>query len=144
MAVASSGGHWVQLLRLREAFDGQEVVYVTVTEPASDEVGSSRVYTVNDANRRTKLSALRLAFKMLRILWRERPDIIISTGAAPGCLAICIGKLLGAKTVWIDSLANVERLSLSGRIVKRFTDLWLTQWEHLAQPDGPRFEGAVL
>lgn len=144
MAVASSGGHWVQLLRLREAFADQTVVYVTVAEPSMDELDASRVYIVNDANQHRKISTLLLAFKMLRILWRERPDVIVSTGAAPGCLAICIGKLLGAKTVWIDSLANVERLSLSGRIVKRFADLWLTQWEHLARPDGPGFKGAVL
>jgi hypothetical protein len=52
--------------------------------------------------------------------------------------------LLGAKTVWIDSIANVQTLSMSGRLVRHFADLWLTQWPHLAHADGVRFEGAVL
>ncbi|WP_220347888.1 hypothetical protein [Alkalilimnicola ehrlichii] len=54
------------------------------------------------------------------------------------------GKLLGAKTIWVDSLANAEQLSVSGAKVRRFADLWLTQWEHLAAPDGPHYRGAVL
>jgi len=78
------------------------------------------------------------------LIVRERPDAIVSTGAAPGYLAIRIGGLIGCRTLWIDSIANVEQLSLSGRRALRHADLCLTQWEHLASQDGPRFEGAVL
>ena len=70
--------------------------------------------------------------------------VVISTGAAPGFFGLAFGKLLGARTIWIDSMANVEELSLSGRQVRRFADLWLTQWPHLARPDGPRYEGGVV
>jgi exopolysaccharide biosynthesis glucuronosyltransferase PssD len=77
------------------------------------------------------------------VFW-ERPDVVISTGAAPGYIAIRLGKLLGAKTVWLDSIANVEHLSMSGALVGRYADLWLTQWPHLEKEDGPRFKGAVL
>ncbi|MCA9449678.1 MAG: UDP-N-acetylglucosamine--LPS N-acetylglucosamine transferase, partial [Candidatus Omnitrophica bacterium] len=80
----------------------------------------------------------------LRILLRVKPDVILSTGAAPGYMAIRLGRLFGAKTIWLDSIANVEELSLSGQQVGKFTDLWLTQWPHLAQPEGPKFEGSVL
>ena len=51
---------------------------------------------------------------------------------------------MGIKTIWIDSLANAETMSLSGLKVKPYADLWLTQWEHLATPKGPYFYGAVL
>jgi hypothetical protein len=81
----------------------------------------------------------------LYIILRERPDVIISTGAAPGYFALWIGRrLLGARTIWIDSIANVDRLSLAGAKAGRVADLWLTQWPHLAKPGGPAFAGAVL
>jgi UDP-N-acetylglucosamine:LPS N-acetylglucosamine transferase len=93
---------------------------------------------------RTKLRLVLMALHVsLLVLW-ERPDVVISTGAAPGYFAIRAGKLLGARTIWVDSMANAERLSLSGRRVKSHADLWLTQWPHLAAPEGPYFEGAVL
>jgi hypothetical protein len=49
------------------------------------------------------------------------------------------------KVVWIDSIANVERLSLSGRIVRPFADLFLVQWPELAERyKGVRHDGAVI
>lgn len=70
--------------------------------------------------------------------------MIISTGAAPGYFALRMGKWFRARTVWVDSIANVEELSLSGARAGRHADLWLTQWEHLAQPGGPEYRGSVL
>ena len=75
---------------------------------------------------------------------RHRPDVVLSTGAAPGFFAILFGKLLGARTIWVDSIANAEQLSLSGKKAGRFADLWLTQWPHLAQPGGPLYKGSVI
>ena len=81
---------------------------------------------------------------MLWLVIRERPDVVVTTGAAPGYFALRFGKWIGAKTIWIDSIANLERMSLSGERVRRYADLWLTQWAHLAKSDGPVFLGAVL
>ena len=69
---------------------------------------------------------------------------VISTGAAPGCFAVILGRILGARTIWLDSIANVDRVSLSGRLVRRYAGLWLSQWEHLAGQKGPEFQGTVL
>ena len=65
-------------------------------------------------------------------------------GVQDFALALVIGRILGARTIWLDSIANIEELSGSGRMVRRFADLWLTQWPHLAGPDGPEYAGAVL
>ena len=81
---------------------------------------------------------------MLRIVLKERPNIVISTGAAPRYFALRLGKIFKAKTIWIDSIANVEKLSLSGLKVGPYADLWLTQWPHLARENGPFYRGAVL
>jgi hypothetical protein len=54
------------------------------------------------------------------------------------------GKWLGARVVWVDSIANVEELSMSGAKAGSFVDLWLTQWPHLARESGPHCFGNVL
>ena len=144
LAVASGGGHWVQMLRLEPIFAQYEVVFATVDQGYGFELGGRKLLTINDATRWNKLGLLRLAFRLLRIIVAERPDAIISTGAAPGFLAIRIGRLLGARTIWLDSIANAERLSLSGLRAGRYADLWLTQWPHLARASGPHYAGSVL
>jgi cellulose synthase/poly-beta-1,6-N-acetylglucosamine synthase-like glycosyltransferase len=72
------------------------------------------------------------------------PHKVITTGAAPGFFAVRLGKLLGAQCCWLDSIANAERLSLSGERAGPVADLWLTQWPGLASPHGPHYQGAVL
>jgi UDP-N-acetylglucosamine:LPS N-acetylglucosamine transferase len=75
---------------------------------------------------------------------KERPDVVISTGAAPGLLGLILGRLFGAKAIWIDSVANSEKLSMSGKIAGYVADLWITQWSHLSSKSGPRHFGSVL
>jgi len=144
LAVSSAGGHWMQLLRLVPAFDGYEVVFVTVLDSYRSLVPENRFYAVGDASRWNRFRLLWLAAKMAWIIHKERPDVVVSTGAAPGYFAIMFAHWWGARTIWVDSLANVERLSLSGRLARKHADLWLTQWSHLAKAEGPRYFGAVL
>ncbi len=144
LAVASGGGHWIELLRLRAALAQEDVVYVTVREDYRADIGTARFRVVNDATRWNRLGLGWLALRMTWILLHERPDVVITTGAAPGFLAVLIGKFLGARTCWIDSLANVEELSLCGRKVGPWADMWLTQWPKLAEARGPSYEGSVL
>jgi len=144
LAVASSGGHWVQLRRVIPAFAESEVVYVTVLESYRSQVPQNRFYTVNDATRWNKPALVLLALRLGRIIAKERPNVIVSTGAAPGYFAMLLGRWFGAKTIWIDSMANIEELSLSGSRAGRYADLWLTQWPHLAKAEGPQYGGSVL
>ncbi len=153
LAVASGGGHWVQLCRIRPAWDGCAVTYVT-TDPGFEEemredaaargqpVPGYRV--VVEANRWQKLRLLKSLAQLALIMLQVRPHVVITTGAAPGYFALRIGKLLGARTAWIDSIANAEELSLSGRRIGPHADLWLTQWADLAEPGGPDYRGSVL
>jgi UDP-N-acetylglucosamine:LPS N-acetylglucosamine transferase len=145
LALSSGGGHWVQLLRLRPAFANCEVIFATSKTGYRADVGPHAQFRlIPDANRWNKLGLVRVFFAILFLIWRERPDVVISTGAAPGYFAIRIGNLFGARTIWVDSIANSEELSLSGRKVGPYATLWLTQWEHLARPDGPSYQGSVL
>jgi len=144
LAVASGGGHWVQLRRVVPAFAGHTVVYVTIDPVYRTDVPDARVHIVNDATRWDRIGTLRMALAVLWILLRERPQVVLSTGAAPGFFALLFGRLLGARTIWLDSIANVEEVSMSGRMARRWAGLWLTQWSHLARPEGPEFAGRVF
>jgi len=145
LLVASRGGHWVQLRRIAPAFKGMEVRYVSTTSGVTAEVAPAPLSVVCDANLKDgRFSLVLLALQMLYVVARYQPDVVISTGAAPGFFALLFGKLLGAKTIWVDSIANAERLSVSGIKVRRFADLWLTQWPELEGPNGPYYRGAVL
>jgi Oligosaccharide biosynthesis protein Alg14 like len=144
MAVSSGGGHWVQLRRLAPVFDDFEVVYVTVVDSYRSQVPESRFHRVPDATRWNKFGLVLLALRTAWVIAVERPAVVLSTGAAPGYFAILFGRFFGARTIWIDSMANVENLSMSGAKAGRYADLWLTQWPHLARPFGPHFVGSVL
>ena len=158
LAIASGGGHWIQLRRMRPAWDGCHVIYVTTNQGYSEEVFRDALdrkqtmpmfYTIRDANRWQKFRLLMQLLQIFIILAKEHPDVVISTGAAPGFFAIRIGKMLGARTIWVDSIANGETLSLAGKKVGLHADLWLTQWKELAGselPDVglPAFKGSVI
>jgi len=144
LAVSSGGGHWVQMLRIRTAFQGCDVAFATVSAGYRTQVPDHRFYVFRDATRWNRLGLMVQALQIAWVILREKPDVIVSTGAAPGYFALRIGKWLGRRTIWIDSIANVEELSMTGRLVGRYADLWLTQWIHLARPKGPYFMGAVL
>jgi len=144
LALSSGGGHWVQLLRLRPAFVNCDVVFATVKAGYRSDVGDAKFRVIPDANRWNKAGLIRVLFAIFRLLWQERPDIVISTGAAPGYFAIRLGNLFGARTIWVDSIANGEELSLSGQKAGPHAKLWLTQWAHLARETGPHYRGSVL
>ena len=144
LAIASGGGHWEQLMLIKDGFSASELVYANTITGLAEKSGVSPCYIVRDCNRDHLWDNVVSARDVWRILRTEKPDIIISTGAAPGLIALFLGKLTGRKTIWIDSVANSEKLSLSGRLAGYFVDLWLTQWEHLSSDRGPRYWGSVL
>ncbi|WP_233524415.1 glycosyltransferase family protein [Mucilaginibacter conchicola] len=132
LAIASIGGHWVELQRLSPLFKEHDVTYISNTRNMDTKVKGSKHYYVPDANKDRKLDLIKCFFAVLRRVILLKPRVVITTGAAPGLMGIVVGKILGAKTIWIDSIANVEKLSLSGRIALKVADRVYTQWEHLS------------
>ncbi len=145
LLVASAGGHWIELYRLRHAFVGTDCQFVSTAKGLVAPLGDRDVIEVADTARDTIRTLVRTTASLLRIFGRFDPDLVISTGAAPGALALFLGKLFGARTIWIDSIANSEGLSLSGRLVRPVADLRITQWQHLAATDPSlRYFGQIL
>lgn len=133
MAVASIGGHWVQLLRIARPMEEKyEMVYVSNHPKCATMVEGQRFYETEDFSRSDAWKLVPSFFKAVKLVWREKPDAIITTGAAPGLVFLLVGKLLGEKTIWIDSIANAAHLSASGRIASKFASRTYAQWQDLA------------
>jgi UDP-N-acetylglucosamine:LPS N-acetylglucosamine transferase len=143
VAVASAGGHWLQMMELYPAFSGQDVFFITTKESFLAKNKFNGV-VIPDCNAREPLNLLRTFVFAFRLICKLRPSVVVSTGAAPGVIVLFLSYCFGAKTIWVDSVANAERLSLSGRLAGYFASIWLTQWPHLSIPDGPDYHGSVL
>ena len=131
---ASSGGHLEEIACLKpiaEKYDSFLLTEYGGFNPIT--IGEKRYY-ISQINRREKafaLKFLKLFFYSLRILLREKPDIIISTGALATCPICVIGKILGIKIIYIESFARVENASLTGRLMYKIADLFIVQWKEL-------------
>jgi hypothetical protein len=144
LALASGGGHWVQLLRLRPAFADYETVFVSMFESYSDQVGSAAFHVVPDASRFDVKGFGPVFIKALRILLRERPVAIVTTGSAPMLAFILLGRMFNCRTLWIDSIANSERMSSSGRLAKKLAHRCISQWPEVARDEAVDYWGSVL
>ncbi len=143
---ASGGGHLSQMLKLIDSWQGHETFYITTAEVVKEQLQKlGRVYVVGECNRRSLLRTVKVLLCCMKIIFAERPDVVISTGAAVGCISCFLGKLTGAKVIWVDSITNIERLSVSGRMVRFIADLFFVQWPELtAKYRGVQFAGTVI
>lgn len=145
LLAASAGGHWIELCRLENAFHGCDCQFVSTAGGMTAPVGNRPVFSVQDSSRDSLVTLLHTTAALWKIMRDFRPDVVISTGAAPGAVALLLGKLIGARTIWIDSIANSDELSLSGKAVRLVADVWLTQWPELANGNGKlAYLGQVL
>jgi UDP-N-acetylglucosamine:LPS N-acetylglucosamine transferase len=145
LVVTSGGGHWVEFRRLAPALNGLDVSFASVRPEYAKQVEGHPYYLLPDFHRRNLWALPFAVFTTTNLVLRLRPEVVVSTGAAPGLLALALAKwLVGSRTIWIDSLANAETLSGSGKLARVVADVWLTQWGHLAREKGPYFWGAVV
>lgn len=129
---------------LREAFDGHDVTYACTIVGAGRAHGIANVEMIPDCNRHSLLSVPSLALTAFRLVRKVRPDVVVSTGALPGLACIALGRLIGARTIWIESMANSEEMSRSGAWASRIADECLVQWPQLERPGRTRYAGSVL
>ena len=143
---ASAGGHMSQLLSIKAGITCPDYFFVTTTPVMQEKLRQSgKVYIVGECNYQHPWKVIKVFVRCLRIALVERPHIVISTGAAAGCMMCFLGKLLTARVIWLDSITNVDRLSLSGRMVRHIADLFLVQWPELANTyRRVEFAGAVI
>ncbi len=143
---ASAGGHLTQLLKIKHIWKNKSHFYITNNKSALGLLGTdSRVYLIKWGNRNYPHLIAMIIFQCLRIILKEKPDVLISTGAAAGCIPAILTKLIGGKVIWIDTISHADYLTMSGRIVRLFADMFLVQWPELAEKyPGVIYMGAVI
>ena len=145
LLVCSPGGHLAQMLCLEESWRNLDRAWVTLESLDSDHLlEHERVVIANGPTNRSVralLANLRLAWQVVR---RERPDAILSIGAALAVPSFLVGKLYGAKLVFVESLTRTRKLSLTGRLVYPLADVCFVQWPDAARRAKTRFAGNLL
>lgn len=149
LMVASHGGHYVQLCKaeyfLKSRNGEGELETVKVSTNTSLLESGMVDYVVDDFNANSLGVALKVLWCSLKILISEKPSLVISTGALPGLMFCISARLLNIKTVWIDSVANYDELSKSGKAARYIVSVCCTQWPHLSMKYRRlKFVGRVL
>jgi beta-1,4-N-acetylglucosaminyltransferase len=146
LLVCSPGGHLLQLLALHEAWEGYSHAWVTLDKSdARSLLRDERVFygygpTIRNAS--NLLRNLRLAWRIVRT---TKPAVILTTGAALAVPFGWIGKVNGAKIVYVESFTRIEKASLSCRLMKPVVDRMYVQWpELLARLPAARYAGNVF
>ncbi|MBO4338135.1 MAG: UDP-N-acetylglucosamine--LPS N-acetylglucosamine transferase [Lachnospiraceae bacterium] len=130
--VGSSGGHLAHLYMLKPFWSKHDRFWVTFEkEDALSLLKDERMipcyYPTNRSSKGLFINT-RLAWKVLK---KERPDLIISTGAATAVPFFYLGRLMGAKTIYIEVLDRIDRPTLSGRLVYLVADKFIVQWDDM-------------
>ncbi len=133
---SSSGGHLTELLRLEVLF--KEYDYLLVTEKTSVTEKMKEKYNIDFFKYGPNKNIIKYfwaiiynIFISLKVVIKFKPSTIITTGAQVGGIMCFFGKLFGSKVIYIESLAKVDSLSITGKNVYLFADKFYVQWESL-------------
>lgn len=127
--VSSCGGHLTEVRALRDAYQDYEHFYVLNERVLLPEDMADKTCFISHAERDWRV-AYNL-YEAWRILRRERPDVILSTGAGPVVPFAILARLLRIKVVYIETITRIHDLSLTGRLMYRLSDVFYVQWEEL-------------
>ena len=130
--VGSSGGHLTHLYLLKKFWENEDRFWVTFDKTDAKSILKEErfypCYYPTNRNVKNTIKNTILAFKILR---KEKPDLIISSGAAVAVPFFWLGKLFGAKTVYIEIFDRIDKPTLTGKLVYPVTDKFIVQWEEL-------------
>jgi beta-1,4-N-acetylglucosaminyltransferase len=144
--VCSHGGHLTETLQLMQAFEGYDIFFATYHGPRDSFVESlaPAYFTENIGTNIWRMC--KAFFWAFGILWRERPDAVLSLGAEIAVPFIYLSKLMRVRTLYIESWCRVEDLSLTGKLVYPVADAFWVQWPQLKDACGSKaeFRGAVI
>lgn len=128
--VGSSGGHLTHLYMLKPFWQNRERFWVTFDkEDARSLLKGERMYPCYYPTNRNIKNLVRNTAVAWKVLRKEKPDVIISSGAAVAVPFFYLGKLFGAKLIYIEVFDRIDKPTLTGRLVYPVTDSFIVQWE---------------
>ena len=130
--ISSSGGHYEQLRMLKSLEKKYDVFWVT--EDAG--YGSNADYFLVQTGLKDKnfpLKMIKNIVKTLRIWWKEKPDVVVTTGTMIVVPMAFIAKITKKKLIYIETFARVTDGTRAGKLMYRYADLFIIQWEQLKE-----------
>lgn len=132
--VGSSGGHLTHLYMLKPLWKDMDRFWVTFDkEDSRSLLEGEKVYSVYYPSNRSLKALIINTWRALKILPKEKPELIVSTGAASAVPFFWIGKILGAKTIYIEVFDRIDKPTITGKLVYPVTDRFIVQWEEMKQ-----------
>ena len=146
LLVCSAGGHLLQLRLLEEAWRGRPHVWVTHRrDDALSLLAGEDVVFASGPTTRNVANLLRNLVLAWRLVGRLRPSMVLTTGAGIAVPFAWIGRLRGARVVYVESLTRIAEPSLSCRLIRPVADRTYVQWPELADRlDGSIYLGSIL
>lgn len=136
-----------EILHLKDSYSKHPHFFITFKRMDTTELAKKeKIYFVSDPGR-SPINFLKCVFQSFKILLKERPDVIITTGAGVAIPPSYLAKLFfGSKIVFVESFCRIEEPSLSGRAMYPISDLFLVQWPEMLKKYGDRaiYKGAIL
>jgi len=132
--IASSGGHFEQIMMLRPLIEEYSGFIVTEKTNYDLSLNFANFYYLKQVNRNEIKFLWRMLlnfFKSLEIFLKEKPDVVISTGALATIPMCFLAKLFKRKLAFIESFAKVNSPTLTGKIMYKIADEFYVQWEEM-------------
>ena len=134
----SAGGHLTELRLLLPAFKGHETFLITFRERNTAELAEKeKVYFVEDT-KRNPLTVIKSFIQSFNIIRRERPDIVVTTGAGVAIAPCIFTKLFGGKIIFLETMNRVTQPTIAGKILYPIADLFIVQWKSIAPMFGKK------
>jgi UDP-N-acetylglucosamine:LPS N-acetylglucosamine transferase len=145
LLVACPGGHVLQMLALKPAWEDLEHRWVTLeaadTKFLLDPENRDFAHGPTARNIPNFFRNLGLAWKIVR---RYKPDVILSTGAALAVPFFVVGRMLGVRLVYVESFTRVQRPALTGRLVYPLTNAFFVQWPTSSRRRRAIYAGSIV
>lgn len=130
--VGSSGGHLTHLYMLKPFWKDMDRFWVTFDKTDANSIlKDEKVYHCYFPTNRNLKNLLKNTILAIKILHKEKPNLIISSGAAVAVPFFWLGKLRGSKTIYIEVFDRIDKPTLTGKLVYPVTDKFIVQWDEM-------------
>lgn len=130
--VGSSGGHLTHLYLLKPFWEEKERFWVTFgKDDAKSILEDEKMYECYFPTNRNIKNLIKNTFLAIKIIRKEKPKLIISSGAGVAVPFFYIGKIFGAKTIFIEVFDRIDKSTITGKLVYPVTDIFIVQWEEM-------------
>lgn len=133
---ASSGGHFEQIMMLKPLMESYESFIITEKTNYSVDNQDIKFYYLKQVNRHEIKFLYNMIINIvitLKVFFKEKPDVVISTGALATIPICVIAKLFKKKIIFIESFAKINSPTLTGKLVYKFSDQFYVQWESMKE-----------